>query len=133
MVFGYSPAMRIGELAHRTGLSRDTLRFYEKHELIASNASEEASNDYRDYPDHLVERLEMIIAARAAGMSIADLKMLILHMETEPSADFDVEQFMTAKILELRASIASARKFLRLLEARKSALAAGPVEWRKGR
>jgi len=125
--------MRIGELAKRTKLTRDTIRFYEKHELIASKASEEASNDYRDYPEDLVERLEMIIAARDTGMSIADLKTLVLHMETGPSEDFDVETFMEAKILELRRTIANARKFLRLLEATKSALASGPVEWRKDR
>ena len=125
--------MRIGELAKRTGLTRDTIRFYEKHELIASKESGQPSNDYRDYAEELVERLEMIIAARDAGMSIADLKTLVLHMETGPSDDFDVEAFTDAKIVELRRTIANARKFLRLLEATKSALAAGPVEWRKDR
>ena len=124
--------MRIGELAKRTGLTRDTIRFYERHELIASKESGEASNDYRDYPEDLVERLEMIIAAREAGMSVADLKTLIQHLETGPSDDFDVETFLDAKISELRRTISSARKFLRLLNQTKEALAAGPVEWRRG-
>ena len=124
--------MRIGELAKRTGLTRDTIRFYERHELIASKDSDEASNDYRDYPDELVERLEMIIAARDAGMSVSDLQTLIQHMETGPSDEFDAEAFMDAKIVELRRIISNARKFLRLLEQTKSALAAGAVEWRKG-
>jgi len=40
--------MQIGELAERSGLSRDTLRFYEKRGLIASLRR---PNGYRHYPD----------------------------------------------------------------------------------
>ena len=121
--------MRIGELVKRTGLSRDTIRFYEKHGLIASEASGEDSNDYRDYPDALVERLEMIVAARDAGMKIADLQILMKYMEGPPEGDFDVEDFMDAKIVELKQTIRQARKFLGLLEATKAAISRGPVEW----
>jgi hypothetical protein len=39
--------MQIGEIAEATGLSRDTLRFYEKRGLLRARRS---ANGYRDYP-----------------------------------------------------------------------------------
>ena len=122
--------MRIGELARRTGLSRDTIRFYERNELIASSPSREATNSYRDYPEGLIERLEMIVTARDAGMSIADLALLFSHLEGGTDADFDADAFIDRRIAELKRSIAQARRFLKLLEDTRAAFDKGPVEWR---
>lgn len=46
--------MRIGELSCATGLSRDTLRFYEKRGLLRSRR---LANGYRDYPREAVQWL----------------------------------------------------------------------------
>lgn len=66
--------MRIGELAEKSGLSRDTIRFYERNGLIASRSGESATNNYRDYPEESLRALEFFTQAREAGMSIADLR-----------------------------------------------------------
>ncbi|MCG7518331.1 MerR family transcriptional regulator [Ruegeria sp. Ofav3-42] len=66
--------MRIGELANRTGLTRDAIRFYERAGLIQSLPGDEATNTYRDYPEHLVEDLVFIAQAREAGLSVSELK-----------------------------------------------------------
>lgn len=66
--------MRIGELAERSGLSRDTIRFYERNGLITSRASQSPTNNYRDYPDDSLRLLDFFTHAREAGMSIADLR-----------------------------------------------------------
>ncbi|MCB9992371.1 MAG: MerR family transcriptional regulator [Hyphomicrobiaceae bacterium] len=121
--------MRIGELAGATGLSRDTIRFYERHGLVASRPSPEPSNDYRDYPEELVERLDMILAAREAGLSIADLSTLFSHLESETAGDggFDADRFIDDKIVELRKTIRQARKVLDLLMRTRQALDRGPA------
>src|SRR3712207_2910410 len=46
--------MQIGELAAATGLSRDTLRFYEARGLLTARRR---GNGYRDYPPEAVEWL----------------------------------------------------------------------------
>ncbi|MBX8491271.1 MerR family DNA-binding transcriptional regulator [Pseudomonas cichorii] len=45
--------MRIGELAHATAVSRDTLRFYEQRGLISAQRT---GNSYRHYPVETVQR-----------------------------------------------------------------------------
>ena len=123
--------MRIGELARRTGLTRDTIRFYEREGLIESHPSADATNNYRIYPEELVERLAMIGDAREAGLPLADIRALTECMEFGDRPDFDAEAFLAAKIAELRRTIASARKLLHAMEATKRALDRGPLEWRE--
>ncbi|HHS94881.1 MAG TPA: MerR family transcriptional regulator [Rhodobacterales bacterium] len=72
--------MRIGELAEKSGLSRDTIRFYERNGLIASRPGESATNNYRDYPKENLRALAFFTMARDAGMSIADLRSIVEAM-----------------------------------------------------
>lgn len=63
--------MQIGELSSATGLSRDTLRFYEKRGLVASNRR---SNGYREYPAEAVEWLCYVRTAQALGFTLAEIE-----------------------------------------------------------
>jgi|GEM_PF-404852 len=121
--------MRIGELAKRTGMSRDTIRFYERQGLIDSLPSRDPANSYRDYPEMLVERLAMITEAREAGLSVADLTLLITAMETGGDGTFDVNAFIDAKIAQVEETLAKAQRFLNTLVATRAALSALPEEW----
>jgi DNA-binding transcriptional MerR regulator len=114
--------MRIGELARRTGLTRDTIRFYERRGLLRSAPSSAKTNDYRDYPEDAVERLAMIAQAQAAGFTIADLRELFRRLEGRGRATFDAERYLEAKITETRAQIARARRFLSMLRKAREAL-----------
>ncbi|MFN0293524.1 MerR family transcriptional regulator [Pedobacter helvus] len=49
--------MLIGELVAKTGLSRDTVRFYEKQGLIAVGRKQRRENNYKEYSDEVLERL----------------------------------------------------------------------------
>lgn len=69
--------MRIGELAEKTGLTRDTIRFYERNGLITSVDGGEATNNYRDYPTDSVALLGFLAGAREAGLSVADLRDIV--------------------------------------------------------
>ena len=69
--------MRIGELAKRAEVSRDTIRFYERHGLIRSRQDPEADNNYRIYPEDALITLEVIRDAQAAGLSIADITIFL--------------------------------------------------------
>lgn len=116
--------MRIGELARRSGLTRDTIRFYEREGLIASEPSADPSNDYRNYPEELVERLQMITEARAVGLSVADLAQLLRAMEGFGDAGFDADAFLDDKIAEVTALIAQSRRLLDTLRQTRAALRA---------
>ncbi|WP_342077093.1 MerR family transcriptional regulator [Yoonia sp. SS1-5] len=114
--------MRIGALSALTGLSRDTLRYYERQGLIRSNPSDEPSNTYRDYPDDTAERLRMITDARDAGLSIADLKTLLDCMEHGELGAFDLDDFLETRIRHLDHIIATAERTRDVLLATKAAI-----------
>jgi DNA-binding transcriptional MerR regulator len=64
--------MQIGELSSATGLSRDTLRFYEKRGLLVARRR---GNGYRDYPPEAVEWLCYMRVAQALGFSLAEIEI----------------------------------------------------------
>ncbi|UMZ09462.1 MerR family transcriptional regulator [Pseudomonas sp. MPFS] len=68
--------MKIGELARRTGLSASRLRFYEASGLIES---QRLGNGYRDYPEDVVQRLEIITCGQQAGFSLEEMRTLTLE------------------------------------------------------
>jgi DNA-binding transcriptional MerR regulator len=76
--------MQIGEIASATGLSRDTLRFYEKRGLLRARRS---ANGYRDYPPEAVDWLRYIRLAQTLGFSLAEIEAdLPLLAQPESSA-----------------------------------------------
>jgi DNA-binding transcriptional MerR regulator len=76
--------MQIGEIAGATGLSRDTLRFYEKRGLLRARRS---ANGYRDYPPEAVDWLRYIRLAQSLGFTLGEIEAdLPLLAEPESSA-----------------------------------------------
>jgi MerR family copper efflux transcriptional regulator len=77
--------MQIGEIASATGLSRDTLRFYEKRGLLRARRS---ANGYRDYPPEAVDWLRYIRLAQTLGFTLteieADLPLLAAQESSAP-------------------------------------------------
>ena len=62
--------MRIGELAERTGMSKDTIRFYEKIGLVEG---ERLTNGYRDFAPEMVIWLDYVRTAQGLGFSLAEI------------------------------------------------------------
>ncbi|WBU61546.1 MerR family transcriptional regulator [Paracoccus albus] len=62
--------MKIGEIAARTGLSIDTLRYYEKIGLIDRPARDEAGR--RDYDADVLDWIAFLARLNATGMKQAD-------------------------------------------------------------
>ena len=67
--------MRIGELAKETGLTVETIRFYENEGLIPK--AERSLNNYRSYTESHAKRLLFIKHCRRLDMSLDDIRLLI--------------------------------------------------------
>ncbi len=77
--------MLISELAQKTGVSKDTIRFYEKVGLLdPSERCEE--NNYRWYGDEVVERLAFIKQGKALGFTLGEIKEVINEWDMLPPA-----------------------------------------------
>lgn len=66
--------MRIGELSHRTGASRRSLRYYEEQGLLVSTR---AASGQRHYDEDHVRRVELVRAFLAAGLSSRAIAELV--------------------------------------------------------
>jgi len=64
--------MTIGELARRSGLAATALRYYEKAGLLPE--STRTASGYRTYTPDVLPRLAFIRAARAVGLTIAEIR-----------------------------------------------------------
>lgn len=69
--------MLISELEKKTGLTRHTIRFYEKEGFLDKRYIRRGENKYRSYSEDAVEYLMMLKAGQEAGFRLGELKELI--------------------------------------------------------
>jgi MerR family Zn(II)-responsive transcriptional regulator of zntA len=68
----------INQLSKETGIPVHTIRFYEKLGLFVGKKNPEIkSNNYSYYDDEVVEKLELINAAKSVGFTLTEIKALI--------------------------------------------------------
>ncbi|GLW54163.1 MerR family transcriptional regulator [Kitasatospora phosalacinea] len=87
--------MRIGELAERTGLSRDTLRFYERTGLLVPRR---LPNGYRDFPPEAEPWLRYVRTAQALGFSLAEITRTGAELSAAPDAAERLSELFREKI-----------------------------------
>ena len=63
--------MRIGEIANRSGVTVDTVRFYERLGVLPS--PEREPSGYRDYTPETVERIQLTRELQAIGFTLNDV------------------------------------------------------------
>jgi DNA-binding transcriptional MerR regulator len=63
--------VKIGELAARTGVTIDTIRFYERRGVLPAAARRPSG--YRDYPDSTVARIQMARDLQQLGFSLDEI------------------------------------------------------------
>ncbi len=89
--------LKIGELAQRTGISRDALRFYEKHGLITPSGRPDSG--YRLYSKSDVLRISFILSAHEVGFTLNELHHpLTLEVTKDKKSCQDVKEFVDNKI-----------------------------------
>ncbi|MBW4474275.1 MAG: MerR family DNA-binding protein [Stenomitos rutilans HA7619-LM2] len=66
--------MLMGELAKETGLSKDTIRFYEKLGLITAQERQAGSRIYKEFGEETVDRLKWINRGKVLGFTLNEIK-----------------------------------------------------------
>jgi MerR family transcriptional regulator, copper efflux regulator len=69
--------MLIGELSLRTGLSRDTIRYYEKNGILLGRKTKRTQNNYREYGEENVDLLELVKKAKSFGFRLKEIAIWI--------------------------------------------------------
>lgn len=71
---GVTATYRIGELAARSGLTPDTLRYYERLGLLAP--PRRTSGGFRVYPAETLDRLRFVKQAQTVGLTLHEIAAL---------------------------------------------------------
>lgn len=104
--------MLIGKLAEKTGLSKDTLRFYEKEGLLKVR---KMGNGYKDYPHDLLPQIEFIRLGKEMGFSLKEIKDLQDKIFAGNVNRSQVRQFLQSKQMEIEEKIRSLQKMRRMI------------------
>lgn len=100
--------MLIGELSERTGLSRDTIRFYEKEGLIAVGRKERRFNNYKEYSEETFQKLVTIKRIKGFGFTLNETAEFLQLIDSNAASCDNVAakigdkvELITQKIKEL--------------------------------
>ncbi len=107
---------RIGEIAERIGLSVDTLRYYEKIELLPRVARD--ASGLRVYNDKDISRLRFVQRAQRMDFTLAEIAELLRMRENPRRARAGVRKLTAQKLADIEARLGDLRTLrgeLRLL------------------
>ncbi|MDQ7050403.1 MAG: heavy metal-responsive transcriptional regulator [Enterobacterales bacterium] len=89
----------IGKLASQAGVKIDTIRYYEKQQLLEPLARSDAG--YRLYNEQSINQLFFIRKAQGLGFTLQEIKNL-LSLSTDPKADCgDIREQANQKIRDI--------------------------------
>lgn len=94
---------RIGALAQASGVSRDTLRFYEREGLLCPEGRSEGG--YRLYSEGAFQRLRFIKQAQALGLSLEEIRAVLEVMHEGRPPCTNVRQILRQKVALLEERI----------------------------
>ena len=96
-------SFQIGQVARRTGLTVDAIRFYEKAGLLLPAAR--SAGGYRLYHDRHVADLEFIQRAQQLGFSLNEIRELVAIQHHPQEACVHVRDLIAQKLAVVRSKI----------------------------
>ena len=105
--------MRIAELEARTGVSRDTLRYYEKEGLLQEVSR--SGNNYRDYPEKAVEQVAMLTQLKGLGFTLREIRDVLDALRADSINCAEGARLMASKRAAVKARIRELRQLSALL------------------
>lgn len=95
----------IGDLSRQTGVSTQTIRYYERIALLPQ--AHRAGNGYRVYDTADVDRLQFVLRARQLDFSLNDIREVLAFRERNETPCSAVMEIMEQRISEIERGIAS--------------------------
>lgn len=99
-----SPSLRIGEVARRTGLTVETIRYYERRGLIPE--ASRSRSGYRQFDETSVRRLRFVQRAKSLGFDLDGIRELLGLSEDPTAISAEVRRRAAAKLADIEAKIA---------------------------
>lgn len=117
---------RIGDLARVTGTRVETIRYYEKMDLLP--APLRSAGNYRVYDQSHLDRLSFIRRGRDLGFSLDEVRTLLTLADDRRRSCSDVDQIARAHLAEVERKLADLSKLRRELKQIISQCGHGTIE-----
>jgi MerR family Zn(II)-responsive transcriptional regulator of zntA len=95
--------VRISELADAVGTSTKTLRFYEELGLLPE--ADRTPSGYRDYSSEVVPRIDFIHRGKAAGLTLAQIREILLIRDRGQAPCEHVRDLLDTRLADLEEHI----------------------------
>jgi len=106
-------SLSIGQLAKQAGVAIDTVRYYERNQLL--DPAGRLASGYRRYGDSELRRLRFIRRAKALGFSLADVRALLSLSDERNVAK--VKRAAEARLAEVEQRLAELERIRNALQA----------------
>jgi Hg(II)-responsive transcriptional regulator len=100
--------LTIGQVARRTGVGVETIRFYEKEGLIP--APDRRASGYRQYPTTTLRRIGFIQAAKSLGFTLKEIRDLLALRVARGRTCADVRIRAVAKLADVDSKLAELQR-----------------------
>ena len=100
-------------LAEKLGIGIETLRYYEKMELIPAAAR--SGNGYRIYTEEDASKINHILAAKKYGFSLKEIKAMMDMVENAEIKNEDIDLLFHNKINDIDSQIKELNNLKKLL------------------
>jgi MerR family transcriptional regulator, mercuric resistance operon regulatory protein len=100
--------MQIGEVAERTSLTVDAIRFYERRKLLPNPGR--SAGGFRMYSEETIERLRFIRQMQGLGFSLREINELIELCAHKVDACESVRVRLQTKLAEVRNKLRDLRQ-----------------------
>jgi DNA-binding transcriptional MerR regulator len=109
-----SQAAKIGQVAQETGLSIDTIRFYEKQGLLKRSPRTEGG--FRLFGTSDIETLKFVRKAQELGFSLNEIRELLILRADQVPACSHVKELLDQKLMAVQQKIAQLQNLERSLK-----------------
>ena len=100
--------VQIGKVSQQTGLSVDTIRYYEKERLLREPPRSEGG--YRLYSERDVEHLLFVRKAQELGFTLAEIRELLVVQDERTEACTHVRELIQNRLRSVRQKIEDLKK-----------------------
>ncbi len=102
--------MKIGALSKKTGVSRDTIRFYENKDLLTDISRPYEWNNYKDYGESNIKRIQIIKYLQRFSFTLQECKVLLDERDTSPNNCVDKNSAFKKKLKLIENQISELQK-----------------------
>ena len=98
--------MLIGELVKKSGLTKDTIRYYEKIGIFNSRVVQRnPMNGYKNYSDEVLEVVKMLEIGKQHGCTLNEIREIVESHQQNELTCFSIAPYIHKKLKEVNQKI----------------------------